>query len=65
MLEDKSAPKPGQAAKLKLTYLGPYVITEILDRFNYRLQRLATGKDLQRPVHGSCFPIAKIKTVSE
>jgi hypothetical protein len=43
--------KTGQHSKLKRRWSGPYFITEALDNFNFKLQELETGRDLERPVH--------------
>jgi hypothetical protein len=43
--------KTGQNPKLKRKWTGSYLITEVLDNFNFKLQELETGKVLRRPVH--------------
>jgi O-acetyl-ADP-ribose deacetylase (regulator of RNase III) len=43
--------KTGQHSKLKRRWSGPYLITEVLDNFNSKLQELETGRVLKRPVH--------------
>jgi hypothetical protein len=45
--------KRGQNPKLKRKWMGPYLITEVLDNYNFKLQKLETGRDLKRPVHAS------------
>ena len=52
LLEDPVV-KKSESAKLKMRFAGPFVITECLPHFNYRIQRLSTGKTLTRPVHAS------------
>jgi hypothetical protein len=45
--------KTGQNPKLKRKWTGPFLITEVLDNYNFKLQELETGRDLKRPVHAS------------
>ena len=45
--------KKGECAKLKMRYSGPFLITEVLQCNNYRLQQLDSGNTLRRPVHAS------------
>jgi O-acetyl-ADP-ribose deacetylase (regulator of RNase III) len=45
--------KVGESPKLKRKWIGPYLITQVLDNYNYKLQCLKTGRDLKRPVHAS------------
>ena len=43
--------KPGESAKLTQKYLGPFVIEEVHQGFNYILRDLVTGQQLRRRVH--------------
>jgi hypothetical protein len=43
--------KKGECAKLKIRYIGPYVITDVEPGYNYRLHDLTTGKAMKRAVH--------------
>jgi hypothetical protein len=52
LLEDPVVRK-SECSKLKMRFAGPFIVTECLPHFNYRLQRLSTGKVLKRPVHAS------------
>jgi len=52
--------RKGDSAKLTIQYTGPYLITDGDARYNLRLQSLATGKSLKRPVHCS-----RLKQVNE
>ena len=45
--------KKGESPKLSQLWRGPFVITQQLKNFNYLLQDVTTGKDLQRPVHAT------------
>jgi transposase InsO family protein len=45
--------KQGQNPKLKRKWTGPFLITEVLDNYNFKLQEMETGRDLKRPVHAS------------
>jgi len=42
-----------ESAKLKVRWVGPYLITDVLPNYNYKLKHLVTGKELRRPVHAS------------
>ena len=42
-----------ESAKLKVRWVGPYLIKEVLTNYNYKLVHLTTGKDIRRPVHAS------------
>ena len=42
-----------QSAKLTIRYKGPYLITDIDQRHNYRLQHANTAKSVRRAVHAS------------
>jgi transposase InsO family protein len=46
-----SAIRRGESSKLKYKYTGPFIITDVLSGFNYRLQHILSGRDLRRPVH--------------
>ena len=52
LLADPSL-RPGEVAKLKSKYRGPYFITKILPNYNYEIQCQKTGKILPRAVHAS------------
>jgi len=43
--------KKGEYAKLKVRYKGPYLVTARTQGGNYKLQLLASGKDIKRAFH--------------
>jgi O-acetyl-ADP-ribose deacetylase (regulator of RNase III) len=45
--------KIGDAAKLTKRWTGPFIVTEVLPNYNYKLQCLKTGRDLKRSVNAS------------
>jgi hypothetical protein len=45
--------RKNDSTKLTVRYVGPYVITDVDDRRNYRIQLLSTGKPMKRAVHAS------------
>jgi O-acetyl-ADP-ribose deacetylase (regulator of RNase III) len=52
LLHDTST-KIGDSAKLTKRWTGPFIATEVLPNYNYKLQCLKTGRDLKRSVHAS------------
>ena len=42
-----------ESSKLKVRWVGPYLVTDVLPNFNYKLKHLVTCKELRRPVHAS------------
>jgi len=52
--------RKGDSAKLTIRYTGPYLITDSDAQYNYRLQSLATGMSLKRPVH-----CGRLKAINE
>jgi O-acetyl-ADP-ribose deacetylase (regulator of RNase III) len=52
LLHDPTTHKT-ECAKLKIRWIGPYLISDVLDNFNYRLVHLESGKNIRRPVHAS------------
>jgi hypothetical protein len=45
--------KADESPKLKRKWIGPYLITQVLVNYNYKIQCLKTGRDLKGPVHAS------------
>lgn len=37
--------------KLKIRWIGPYLITEVAPNFTFKLQHWTTGLDVKRPLH--------------
>jgi O-acetyl-ADP-ribose deacetylase (regulator of RNase III) len=52
LLHDTST-KIGDSVKLTKRWTGPFIVTEVLPNYNYKLQCLKTGRDLKRSVHAS------------
>jgi hypothetical protein len=52
LLYDTST-KIGDSVKLTKRWTGPFIVTEVLPNYNYKLQCLKTGRDLKRSVHAS------------
>ena len=47
------AVKRGQSSKLQIKWKGPFYVVQTLDKYNYKLKELKTGKELKRPVHAN------------